>query len=63
MKLEKNAAAALPRSSLASSLLTLAALLALALAGGALQARRFGRSPRNHTDALRLPAWPLRSAP
>lgn len=63
VKLEKKAAAALPASSLASSLLTLGALLALALAGGVLQARRFGRSPRNGADALRLPAWPLRSAP
>lgn len=59
VKLEKKASAALP----ASSLLTLGALLALALAGGVLQARRFGRSPRNGADALRLPAWPLRSAP
>lgn len=63
VKLEKKSAAAPPPSSLASSLLTFGALLALAIVGGALQARRFGLSPRNHSNALRLPVRSLRACP
>lgn len=63
VKLEKKSAAAPPPSSLASSLLTFGALLVLAIVGGALQARRFGLNPRNHSNALRLPVRPLRACP
>ncbi len=57
MKLEKQTPAPAPKASLASSLLTLAALLALIGLGGALQARRGRRA------ALRLPLPPALSTP
>lgn len=64
MQLERQAAAAAPPSSFGSSLLTLAALLALAGLGGGLQARRFGsHGSQRAVDALRLPPGALRAAP